>query len=71
MGIIREKLLSLLTAVPCNETRLFGISPYKLVIFTCLEITLTCWKNCHFFMTFRLSDKGLSFSCPKVTLCTL
>ena len=26
--------------VPCNETRLFGILPYKFVIFKCLKIAI-------------------------------
>ena len=38
--------------VPCNETRLFFISPYELVIFTCLEFTLNAWEKQPFFHDF-------------------
>ena len=37
---------------PCNETRLFDISPYKLVIFTCLEITQNVLEKLPFFHDF-------------------
>ena len=41
-----------LLTVPCNETRLFGIFPYKLVIFTYLKDTLNVLEKLSFFHDF-------------------
>ena len=43
-----QKAPCLMYTVPCKETRLFGIFPYKLVIFKCFKITLNMLENLSF-----------------------
>ena len=45
-------LVSISCTVPCIETRLFGILPYKFVIFKCLKITINGTENLPFFHEF-------------------